>query len=156
MTLEDYLVEGLDEIRDEVVALKEFFDPSVTQPNAQVSSKVSPKKVSQAQSMARHGIYSKPRVLNHMDAEGHYLGAGLELGDDSAIDNFDPNSYGDSSDTLSGSGVSKTPSLSNANSNLHLPSPISGELSLTRLILNAFEKQIGDEDRYFGLGGGIF
>ncbi len=116
-TLEDDITEFWDEIKEEVVGFVSFFDPSVTQPNAQPSAKTQTqqsqqqRKLSQAQAMARHGIYSKPVVLNHADANG-YLGTGLGLPDDPTIDNFDPNSDG----TLSGSGVSRAPTTQSSSS----------------------------------------
>jgi len=97
-------------ITDVENVVERFFDPAITSPNAQVPEQAVKPKTSQARAMARHGIYTQPRILNHADANG-YLGTSLGLSDDPTIDDFDPNAYGDnSSATVSGSSVNKVPS----------------------------------------------
>ncbi|HEV2614172.1 MAG TPA: hypothetical protein VGV92_05635 [Gammaproteobacteria bacterium] len=90
----------MDELDDEIHSLendiKSFFDPSVVSPNAQ---KVAP---SVAKKLSRQGMF---KVRNTPDAEGNYIGKGLDLTDDPNIENFNPNDYGSSGSAA----VSKMP-----------------------------------------------
>ncbi|MDX2164463.1 MAG: LysM domain-containing protein, partial [Gammaproteobacteria bacterium] len=112
----DDISKGITKVEN---AVERFFDPNIASPNAQVPAASVKPKPSQARAMARHGIYSQrtsqPNYLGSTDENGSYmpnsLGSDLGLGDDPAIDNFDPNAYGDNSGaTVSGSGVNKVPS----------------------------------------------